>query len=1376
MRGDSLGEKKALLLAVCLLAAFSFFSAPALASEQSYIVTVKQAQGPEPMESKAFSAQKTTGAKSLDAEPLSGSGAELVKRFSGTGMVQVKATEEEIEELKKNPEVLRVEPDYAIKSFLDVSVPTVKASGFWDNGFRGAGTVVAVVDSGIKQNHDYLEGTETNGARSFQASDFSTDSDTDDLYGHGTHVTGIIASTHSTYKGIAPNIPIIVNAKHLNSAGVGSSSTAQSALDWAINTASPAAFILNNSWGSPVYESDCSRNCVGTDCIEANGLYFTSRFVDFSADKNNVIHVMAAGNDGLCGAEGAPDYNSLGTPADAYNGITVASAKDNATTSRDDDSVRADSSRGPTSDGRKKPDILAPGNLILSTHHLSETPFAETGGTSMAAPHVTGAAVLIWNAGVNDAKAIKAILLNSSDDVNESGWDRWTGWGYLNLENAYSQKNHYDVNYLQKNSTVLYSVSLADGAKATLVWNRRLNSDWSSPYDLSDLNLYLYNVDNSLADLNENSTIDNVEQIFAPSAGNYVVSVVSQQSDFDGGISDENYALAFSSGFSRISYFDLNIAFDANSEIVRPNDHVRIDFNAVNAADLNAFDFNARVILPAGMERVDGNIDFNLGSFMVGGNYNGFVDVGVGVEPGTHAVNIIVDHNSYGYNWSETRSVSITIPEPVVEIDVDNNTWQNDRNIHLSCSVAGGTCQNIYYWLDFDESDSVVFGDQNTYDYNILLWGDGNFAIDFNAVDDEGAWSDTNRVYILIDTNAPVTVDDHNAGWQTVDQNIGLDAVDRNSGVSYTRYRVNSGEWLDYNSGGILFQNGNARIDYYSADNAGNLEEAKSIWVAVDTVGPATSDDHNAGWQSTDAYVKLSCTPIPGTSCSATRYMVNQGDWLDYNSTGILVQDGNVRIDYNSTDDLGVAEAMNTVWVAVDKAVPSASISSPASDATITSSTVSLSYSCSDSLSGLSSYQVSEDNSSWTSTGTTGSHSFTSQSNGSHTYYVKCWDKALNESPVASVSVTVSVSGDDSSDDSDTTNTTPGASTSSGSGGGGGGGTNTTLSNVRENESKSYDSIDDGSVESVLNEAGITDAAKAASFKEASKKFSVKRSVEAGKTVVGSSTSYSTTFTLEVSNTTGNAWKNVKVVEVIPKSVAKSAKKEISSSMIFTVLKDDPVIEFTVDDVAPNSTASVSYSVNYWNKTSLADFSAPAIAGEEQVNACASVNCDDSNPCTVDSCSGGECSHSNADEGTACGANGECREGECILSSLVEGDGKMGALADDSNASSVDNSPFGFMSSFVSLGSPWTRLAFLLVVLAGSVSIALLSFMRMKDEGFEFALRRPEVPEGSFERLRSHVEGGKENALARKKQDLLRKKISQGGKARRGKGRKKPGK
>ncbi|MGW6739425.1 S8 family serine peptidase [Streptomyces sp. NPDC055025] len=264
------------------------------------------------------------------------------------------------------PGVARVWLDGRRHASLDRSVAQIGAPAAWQAGYDGTGVKIAVLDTGVDETHPDLKGVEV-GQR-----DFSGSGSTVDHVGHGTHVASIAAGSGATsggkYKGVAPGARIL-DGKVLDDSGSGSDSGIIAGMQWA---ADQGARVANLSLGG--------LDTVETDPLEAA--------VDrLSADKG-ILFVIAAGNEG-------PGAGTVGSPGSAASALTVG-AVDRA------DKIAGFSSVGQTADGSLKPDLTAPGVDIVAARAAQGrlgTPAADgyvsMSGTSMATPHVAGAAAIL---------------------------------------------------------------------------------------------------------------------------------------------------------------------------------------------------------------------------------------------------------------------------------------------------------------------------------------------------------------------------------------------------------------------------------------------------------------------------------------------------------------------------------------------------------------------------------------------------------------------------------------------------------------------------------------------------------------------------------------------------------------------------------------------------------------------------------------------------------------------------------------------------------------------------------------------------------------------------------------------------------------------
>jgi subtilisin family serine protease len=288
--------------------------------------------------------------------------------------------------------------DGPVKASLDQSVPQIGAPEAWAAGYTGAGTTVAVLDTGIDVLHPDLSDAVT-GEKNF------TDSDTtDDRFGHGTHVASIItgsgAASGGKYKGVAPDAKLL-NGKVLNDSGGGLDSWIIAGMEWA---AQSGADVVNMSLGSP-FPSD------GTDPM--------SQAVNRITAETGTLFVIAAGNSG----------GQIGSPGAADAALTVGAVDRN-------DQLASFSSRT-REDGAIKPDITAPGVDIVAAKAKNGVigdpaadGYVKLSGTSMAAPHVAGAAAILagehphWKADQLKPALMGSAKPNSTSNLFEEGAGR----------------------------------------------------------------------------------------------------------------------------------------------------------------------------------------------------------------------------------------------------------------------------------------------------------------------------------------------------------------------------------------------------------------------------------------------------------------------------------------------------------------------------------------------------------------------------------------------------------------------------------------------------------------------------------------------------------------------------------------------------------------------------------------------------------------------------------------------------------------------------------------------------------------------------------------------------------------------------------------
>ncbi|MFE1904022.1 S8 family serine peptidase [Streptomyces gardneri] len=302
------------------------------------------------------------------------------------------------------------------KASLDRSVRQIGADKAWESGYDGSGVKIAVLDTGVDKTHDDLR-TQVVGEKNFSASP-----DAVDRVGHGTHVASIAVGTGArsggAYKGVAPGAKVI-SGKVLDDEGYGDDSAVIAGMEWA---AAEGADVVNLSLGS--------GDTPGVDPVEATVNRLTA--------EKGILFAVAAGNDGRYGAE------SVGSPGSADAALTVGAVDK-------DDKLAAFSSIGPRAgDGAIKPDVTAPGVAItaaaapgsaIDTRPGTPHPapgYLQIDGTSMATPHVAGAAAILKqrNPGWTSTE-LKGALIASTKGGDYTAFQQ--GSGRVQVDRALAQ-------------------------------------------------------------------------------------------------------------------------------------------------------------------------------------------------------------------------------------------------------------------------------------------------------------------------------------------------------------------------------------------------------------------------------------------------------------------------------------------------------------------------------------------------------------------------------------------------------------------------------------------------------------------------------------------------------------------------------------------------------------------------------------------------------------------------------------------------------------------------------------------------------------------------------------------------------------------------
>ena len=388
--------------------------------------------------------------------------------------------------------IYHVWPDLILRAHLDRSVSTIKADAAARTfGCSGAGVVWGVLDSGIDATHPHFAAHDTLTAPAVSKlhRDFTIPSDPSapsakpspltDAYGHGTHVAGIIAGqapmdtkvlriAHNeptaqdlpqwvlrtlpegaTLSGVAPKANL-VSLKVLDDNGNTLSSVVIQAIDY-IRT------INSDGRDLQIHGINLSLGCPWPPAEYAAGQSPLCRELDLLTG-TGVIAVVSAGNAGAAGTLEGPSgdvYGQLSTITDPGNAATAMTVGSVHRYRPHTYGVTFNSSKGPTLDGRNKPDVVAPGECITSaaTGLMAGVPplapaagdpaqlarYIEDSGTSMSAAHVSGAVAAFLSARteyIGQPESVKKLFCDSATDLGRHEF--YQGAGLIDLMRALS--------------------------------------------------------------------------------------------------------------------------------------------------------------------------------------------------------------------------------------------------------------------------------------------------------------------------------------------------------------------------------------------------------------------------------------------------------------------------------------------------------------------------------------------------------------------------------------------------------------------------------------------------------------------------------------------------------------------------------------------------------------------------------------------------------------------------------------------------------------------------------------------------------------------------------------------------------------------------
>ncbi|WP_223700984.1 S8 family peptidase [Sutcliffiella deserti] len=321
---------------------------------------------------------------------VTAAGGDVEHEFQYMKVLHVTLPEKAAEALKKNPNIAFVEENLVYQATAQTTpwgVTHIKADKAHASNITGTGVKVAILDTGIDASHSDLN---VKGGASFVSGEPNALTDGN---GHGTHVAGTVAALNNTtgVLGVAYNADLYA-VKVLSESGSGTLSGIAQGIEWSIaNNMDVINMSLGGSSGSTALQQACDN-----------------------AYANGIVVVAAAGNSGSRGKR-----NTIGYPA-KYSSVIAVGAVD------------SNNNRASFSSVGGELEVMAPGVSILST--TPGNTYSSFNGTSMASPHVAGAAALIKAKYPSLSNVqIRERLKNTTTYLGDSFY---YGSGVINVEKA----------------------------------------------------------------------------------------------------------------------------------------------------------------------------------------------------------------------------------------------------------------------------------------------------------------------------------------------------------------------------------------------------------------------------------------------------------------------------------------------------------------------------------------------------------------------------------------------------------------------------------------------------------------------------------------------------------------------------------------------------------------------------------------------------------------------------------------------------------------------------------------------------------------------------------------------------------------------------